>query len=253
MLPKKPLARYVCRVAYDGSKFGGWAVQPGRVTVQGELQAHLSELYGRRVAVCGSGRTDAKVHALAQTFHFDAPPVAPEANVAKHLNRRGGGRWRVFGVRRIARPFHARFSAKSKTYLYKIATVRCADPLTYDYCWQIDFAPNLRALRAAAALFLGEHDFLSFSTADANSGVRTINSIKISKAKNVCCIRINGNGFLRNMVRMIVGSLVWCARGKITPEDIQAWLDNPKKGQAAFKAPGAGLYLQKVSYGHQED
>lgn len=246
--PKNNFTRYCFKISYNGSKFFGWAIQPNLKTVQGDLQSILFNLYNKKIVVFGSGRTDAGVHAIEQIFHFDAPNYISITGIISKLNNNNKGLWNVFGGKKISNSFHARFSSKNKTYVYKIKITKKINPLIYDFFWQISDNLSLKKLRQIANLLKGEHNFLSFTTESKENTKRTINYIKISKCKNEILIKINGDGFLRNMVRMIVGCMVNFASNKISLKDCQDLLENPAKGKAILKAPASGLYLLKVKY-----
>ncbi|WP_052664041.1 tRNA pseudouridine(38-40) synthase TruA [Mycoplasmoides alvi] len=245
---KNNLTRYCFKISYNGSKFNGWAIQTNYKTIQGDLQNVLFDLYKQKIIVYGSGRTDSGVHAIEQVFHFDAPSYISIKGILSKLNNYNKGLWHVFGGKILNTPFHARFNVKNKTYLYKIKLVNVVDPLSYDFFWQILENISLKKLRDITKLFKGEHDFLSFTTEYSKNSIKKINDIKISKQKNLIQIKINGSGFLRHMVRMIVGCMVSFASGKITFDDCLELFKNPKKGSAIFKAPSSGLYLLKVIY-----
>lgn len=243
------LVRHVAAIAYNGAKFSGWASQPGRRTVQGELERALRDLYGLPVRAVGSSRTDAGVHALGNVFHFDAPPKTPPKGVAAALNAAGRGDWRVLRVRRARAPFHARYSACGKTYFYLIDDAPGADPLRADFAWRTG-GPRLSParLRAAAAPLVGRHDFLSFCVEAKPDTVRELRAVSCARTGGQIKITLTGSGFLRGMARMIVGALVQAAAGKAPPEAVARALARPAKGSGGFRAPAAGLYLARVSY-----
>lgn len=243
--------RYTGKIAYNGSKFRGWAVQPNDIiSVQGKLQNHLSQLFQEPIKVIGSGRTDAGVHALGQIFHFDTSKKILVNQIKKYLNNAGCGNWNIFYIRQTNSNFHARYLAKEKIYLYKINVSPNLSPLDYDYVWQYLKPLDLNKLRKVAKIFVGTHDFLSFATVPEGNTVRTIKYIKINKNNNIVSFKIAGNGFLRSMVRMVVGAIVNCANEKISIADCIDFFNNPKKGKAVFKAPAGGLYLMGVKYKH---
>lgn len=247
-LIKKKFTRYSFCISYDGSKFHGWAIQPNVKTVQGDLQKALSALYNLKIIVYGSGRTDAGVHAINQVFHFDAPSNINVSNISKYLNNFNKGKWYIFNGKKYLNNFHSRFNVKRKIYLYKIICTKKIDPLLYDYSWQIPFDLNISKLRKISKIFIGLHDFLSFTTEKKDNTIRQIYNIKINKIKNFISIKIIGSGFLQSMVRMLIATIVNFACDKITIDYCQMLLDKPKKGQVIYKAPASGLYLLKVIY-----
>lgn len=237
------------KIAYNGSKFRGWAIQPnGIISVQGKLQDQLSQLFQEQIKVIGSGRTDAGVHALGQIFHFDTNKKILVNQIKKYLNNAGCGNWNIFYIKQTNSSFHARYLAKEKIYLYKINVSSNLNPLHYDYVWQYLKPLGLNKLREVAKIFVGTHNFLSFATVPEGNTVRTIKYIKISKKNGIINFEITGNGFLRSMVRMVVGAIVNCVNGKISIADCIDFFNNPKKGKAVFKAPAGGLYLIGVKY-----
>ncbi|WP_052663069.1 tRNA pseudouridine(38-40) synthase TruA [Mycoplasmoides pirum] len=248
LIPKKGFTRYCFKISYNGSKFHGWAIQPKLKTVQGDLQTALSSLYNEKVIVYGSGRTDSTVHAIAQVFHFDVKKDIPIKGIISKLNSFNFGIWNIFDGKKIIKPFHSRYSVKNKTYLYKIEITKKTNPLTFDFSWQIPYEISLKKLREISKLFIGKKNFLSFTTDKKLDSIRTINKITITKKNNFLYFKINGTGFLRNMVRMIIGCMINFAIDKIDLNHCKNLFDNPSKGKSVFKAPGSGLYLLKVNY-----
>lgn len=240
--------RYFCYVRYIGTTFHGWAKQDGFKTVQGEIEFVLEKILDRKIKIHASGRTDKYVHAENQAFHFD---IDYEINInntfLEKINSYFKNNIEIKSIRKVSDDFHARFNIKEKIYLYKINTKK-KDFFKSNEIYQYNKKINVKKMKEASKLFIGEHDFLSFSTSEKNNTNRTINSIHIKKKKGIINIYISGNGFLRNMVRMIVASLIDVSENKKTINDIKELINNPSKGSSINKAPGCGLYLYKLIY-----
>jgi tRNA pseudouridine38-40 synthase len=239
-------------VAYDGSAFAGWQSQTHGKTVQDELERAVHRISGRRTRIHGAGRTDTGVHALAQCAHFDLLDrrLSP-TQWTKALNASLPGTIRILRCRYVSQDFHARFSAKGKTYRYRIWTGPILPPLEVNRAWHIQKPLNLDLLAAAAKTFVGKHDFAAFA---ANRGkkeestVRTIWSVSVRKRGSVVSIEISGNGFLYKMVRLIVGALAQVALEKEELSKMNADLKSGRVTGPRLAAPGKGLYLLKMWY-----
>jgi tRNA pseudouridine38-40 synthase len=245
-------ARLKLIVAYNGVAFEGWQSQLHRKTVQDELERAFQKVAGARVRVHGAGRTDAGVHALAQCAHVDLPdrkisaqrwPIAVNAVLPNAI--------RVLKCRYVPKDFHARFSAKGKAYRYRICAGRVLPPLEVGRAWHISAPLDLDLLKASAAQFVGEHDFVAFA---ANRGkkekgtVRTIRSVRVRKTGPYLTIEVAGDGFLYKMVRLMVGAMTRVALGKMDAREIALRLKSPRPEGFRFVAPAEGLYLVKVWY-----
>lgn len=239
---------YKIAVSYDGTMFHGWAKQKNVRTVQQEIETLLSKVFNKNITINGSGRTDSYVHAIEQVFSFKVK----NNNITPHkllniLNKIKPNDIRFISVKKINDKFHARFSSKLKTYQYVINLGR-ENVFNNNYVYNYRHTINLKLLKSTAKLFIGEHDFKSFSRSKLENTVRIINKINFKKQDDKLLIIIKGNGFLRNMVRMIVGSLLDVNENKKTTDDIKKLLSNPIKGSAVTKVPGCGLYLKKIQY-----
>src|SRR6266446_6013508 len=238
-------------VAYDGAPFAGWQSQSHGNTVQDHLEGAFKRVTGEPVRVHGAGRTDAGVHALAQCAHVDVLKFLPAERWIKALNALLPPAIRVLRCRNVSKDFHARLAAKGKIYRYRIWTAPIFPPFEYRRAWHIAQPLDLNTLKSAAKHFVGTHDFATFA---ANRGkpepstIRTINSVRVRQQGPCVTIEFDGDGFLYKMVRLIVGSLVKCALGKIRVEDIPSRLHAGKVGSARFVAPAEGLYLVRVHY-----
>ena len=239
-------------VAYDGTAFAGWQSQTHRKTIQDELERALHKISGVRVRVHGAGRTDAGVHALAQCAHVDLPDR--KRSVADWRNALNGvlpPTIRVLRCRYMSPDFHARFSAKGKTYRYRIWAGRILPPLELKRAWHISTPLDVDLLRAAGKTFVGKHDFAAFA---GNRGkkeentVRTIRSVKVRKRGAEIAIEIAGDGFLYKMVRLMVGAMVRVALEKMQPTEIAVRLKSTRHDGGGFTAPAEGLYLVRVWY-----
>jgi tRNA pseudouridine38-40 synthase len=246
----------VLTVSYDGAPFAGFARQPGLDTVQGRLEAALATALRTPVETTGAGRTDAGVHALGQVVSFEATGAEPETPaLLRSLNALVGDGIVVTEVRRAAPGFSARHSAVAREYRYRIVPGP-VPPLFLKRCsWWVPATLDLRAMRAAAAGIVGEHDFRSFCVTASGDGMRTvrrIESIDIAPehtlGEHAIIIRIVGNAFLHSMVRVIVGTLVEVGRGKQRPEWVADVLAAENRGAAGPTAPPEGLTLWHVTY-----
>jgi tRNA pseudouridine38-40 synthase len=239
-------------VAYDGATFAGWQSQSHCDTIQDHVERAFERVLGKQVRVHGAGRTDAGVHALAQCAHVDLPnDRLSAARWTEALNALLPPTIRVLRCQYVANDFHARLSAKGKLYRYKIWLAPVLPPFEYRRSWHIVRPIDLKILKRAAKQFVGTHDFAGFA---ANRGkkekstVRTIYSVRIRRKGPCVTIEFDGDGFLYKMVRLIVGSLVKCALGKMRIEDVAARLDFGQVGPARFAAPAEGLFLVRVRY-----
>jgi len=263
-------------VAYDGTDFHGWQVQPGSQTIQGELQSALGRLVGEAPLPQGSGRTDAGVHALAQVASFPLRARIPAANLGRALNRTLPSSIRVLEAREVAECFHARHSAVAKTYEYRVLpTEPAADQIcspflsryVYAYSWKINF----ELLQRAASALVGEHDFRSFAASDPDLTARmneenadeavqrevpnTVRTIFRSEWReqtadgiDLLVYRVRGNGFLHHMVRNLVGTMLDVGRGYTALDGISRILEARDRAAAGPTAPARGLFLHSVGY-----
>jgi tRNA pseudouridine38-40 synthase len=239
-------------IGYDGRDFAGWQSQKHGNTIQDNLEGAFQRICGRRLSVTGSGRTDAGVHALGQCAHVDVPATQfVAARWLKALNGVLPPTIRVLRAQFVAESFHARFSAKSKTYRYRIVHGLVRPPLEIDRAWHIAAELDLDLVERAARLFAGEHDFAAFA---ANRGkrdrstTRTIEYVRVTRRRDLIELEFRADGFLYKMVRLIVGAIVRCATGKENLQSIQMRLERPSRAANRFVAPAAGLYLIRVRY-----
>jgi tRNA pseudouridine38-40 synthase len=239
-------------VAYDGTDFHGWQVQPGLLTIQGILEEIISGMEGRHVPVAGSGRTDAGVHAYAQVAAVSLENRIPADNFRRAVNRLLPPTIRIKNVAEMPEDFHPRFDARRKTYEYRIFREEVLSPFEQRFVTHHPYPLNEEAMMAAAPLLEGEHDFASFASADAKevpaSKVRCIFSSRVTRSGALLTYRVTGSGFLKHMVRNIVGVLVEAGKGNLTNNDVRARL-RPENGILPGPSmPACGLFLVSVEY-----
>jgi tRNA pseudouridine38-40 synthase len=240
-------------LAYDGTDFHGWQVQPGLETIQGSIEGVIASIEGKPVHVAGSGRTDAGVHALAQVAAFSIENPIPVINLGKAMNRLLPRSIRVNEVGEAPAEFHPRFDAKAKTYEYRVLRTEVCQPFERRYVHHHPFPLDLEAMIAAAPVLEGEHDFSAFAASDerdeeGGSKVRSIFSSRVSLEGDCLIYRVRGSGFLKHMVRNIVGTLIEVGKGNVTYADVLARL-TPGCGILPGPAvPARGLFLVSVEY-----
>ncbi len=246
------MARIRLSLAYDGTDFSGWQLQPRDRTVQGELEAALGEILGKAPRVHGSGRTDAGVHAMGQVCHFDCAADRASIPWRRALNALLPKDVRVLECAVVSEDFHSRYSAAAKTYEYVLWHERefCL-PQRRRFTWNcgpVDF----EAMDAAARIFMGKHDFAAFQNVGTpvKTTVRTITDISRHPGPTEfeTSWRFSADGFLKQMVRNLMGCLVACGRGKLSPQEAAAILEGADRSVAPATAPPQGLSLLSVAY-----
>lgn len=237
-------------IAYDGAAFHGWQSQPSRSTVQDVLEEALLRIAGRRVIVHAASRTDAGVHALGQGAHIDVPEQMPAAEWHRILNFNLPPTIRIVRCTRAPGGFHASRSATGKIYRYLIRNRPVVLPHEAARVWGVADRLDLPRLRAAAALFVGTHDFRGFAInrSSPTKTVRTISRISVVQTGSLISITFEGEGFLYRMVRMLAGSIVRAARGRDDIASLAHRLENPGRPIWDHLAPAGGLHLVKVLY-----
>jgi tRNA pseudouridine38-40 synthase len=243
-------------LAYDGSEFAGWQVQPDAVSVQGTLASAIGRITGEKVLPQGSGRTDAGVHALAQVATFATESSVPAANFVKALNDILPASVRVLEAQEAAPDFHARKSARGKTYRYRIYRAAIYPPFLARYLWHYPFPLDELAMVRAAGLVEGEHDFTSFAAVDPERGregkpmsnLREIFSSSWERQGDEFVYTVRGSGFLHHMVRNLVGTFILVGKGTLRAEDVTRILQARNRSAAGATAPASGLYLVNVEY-----
>lgn len=237
-------------VAYDGSNYCGWQRQPNGNTIEGELNKALSDLLGETVEVVGASRTDAGVHSYGNVAIFDTNARMPAEKIVYALNQRLPEDIRVQNSCEVRADFHPRYCESRKTYCYQILNTRFPQPLrrldTYFYYHKLD----VEAMKKAACYLVGEHDFKSFCAvgAQVKSTVRTLYSCEVTKKDDIICIKVEGNGFLYNMVRIMAGTLIKVGSGEIQPEEIPDILNAKNREAAGPTAPACGLSMMGIRY-----
>jgi tRNA pseudouridine38-40 synthase len=237
-------------IEYDGTNYAGWQIQPNGLTVQEVLESALAKVLGENVRLISSGRTDAGVHARGMVAHFatarDLPPAAFREGVNRHLPYDVAVREAV----EVPADFHARFSARGKWYRYALYLGPVRSPLAARTSWHIRSALDVEAMAAGAAAFVGSHDFAAFrsSACEAKTTVRTIFSVDLVRKGDLLRIEVKGTGYLKNMVRVMVGTLVEIGLGKRPADDVAQLLGEGCRQRAGRTAPPQGLCLMEVWY-----
>ena len=239
-------------IEYDGTAYNGWQTQNNALAIQDIIEAALSELHdGKKVPVTGCSRTDAGVHALGYRCNFHTDSSIPADKFPFALNPLLPWDIKVIVGEEVPESFHARHDARSKTYLYRFYYRTFESPFLRKRAWNIKALPDIEAMRKAAALFLGTHDFTAFMAAGGypSTTVRTIFDARVEDdGDGKFAFYVKGDGFLYNMVRIMTGTLVYAGLGNISPEDIPAIIESKDRTRAGITAPPHGLYLYKVDY-----
>lgn len=242
--------RIFLKIEYDGTAYCGWQIQPNGVSVQQKIEDAVYRLTGERQSVTGSGRTDSGVHALGQVAHFDTESSIPPERFSSALNQFLPDDIKVVESWLVDGDLHARYSAKRKTYRYKMYLSKCPRPLMDRYSARVEFPLDLQQMKTACKKFVGEHDFACFLASGSNvkDTVRTIYSASIEQLGEEIVFTVCGNGFLYNMVRIMVGTLVKVGAGKLKAEDIDGILLSSSRKKAGITMPPQGLTLLSVEY-----
>lgn len=243
--------RYKLTIAYDGTHYCGWQVQQNGISIQSLIQKALQTILRHPLDLTGSGRTDAGVHALGQTAHFDTTVFLDPPRLRYSLNALLPPDIRIFEVEPTSSDFHARYSAVGKIYHYHLHLDPVSDPFTKLYRTEIFGRFDLSLLQQGASLFLGTHDFLSFANTKEvpqTDTIRTLQRLELCEQKGGLRLEFEGDGFLYKMVRNITGTLLEIAAGKIAPEAIAQIFAARDRRQAGMTAPARGLFLFQVKY-----
>ncbi|MBI5361385.1 MAG: tRNA pseudouridine(38-40) synthase TruA [Planctomycetes bacterium] len=237
-------------IEYDGTNYNGWQVQKNLPTVQAAIAGTIRDCLNENVAVHGAGRTDSGVHALGQTANFFTRSKMPASTLLKALNAHLPKDIAIQKLDEVSENFHSQYSAKIKIYRYFLYIGRSRPAVNRNFCVTLRRKPDLKSMKKAAKLLLGTHDFRAFGTktADDKNTVRTLYNITISKRGQYLVTDVKGNGFLYNMVRTIMGTLLLVGEGKIPPEDVKNILNSRNRCKAGPTAPAKGLFLQKIIY-----
>ncbi|MFJ5966037.1 MULTISPECIES: tRNA pseudouridine(38-40) synthase TruA [unclassified Bacillus (in: firmicutes)] len=241
-----------CIVSYDGTNFKGYQVQPGQRTVQTELESALARMHKQTepISVVASGRTDSGVHAKGQVIHFHTPLIIPMERWPFALNSLLPDDIRILKAEEVDESFHARFSVASKEYRYVVSTETHQNVFMRHYACHYPYRLDVDRMKEAATYLIGTYDFTSFCAAntEVQDKVRTIYTLEWKNASDGLEMRVRGNGFLYNMVRIIAGTLLEVGAGKFRPEDVKAMLAARNRKAAGKTAPSHGLYLWEVFY-----
>jgi tRNA pseudouridine38-40 synthase len=251
MVMPMPMHRLNCIIAYDGSAFSGYQIQPNQRTVQAEIEKVLKKMHkGVPVRVVASGRTDALVHAVGQSIHFDTYLNIPINKWKVALNSLLPEEISVHRIHHVSNDFHARFDVKSKEYRYKVSLNKERDVFMRHYQYHYPYQLDYIAIKEAIKYLVGTHDFTSFCSAktEMENKYRTIYEIEFKESDDLLTFRFVGNGFLYNMVRIMVGTLLEVGTGYRKPEEIITILEQRDRTKAGKTAPGNGLYLWEVHY-----
>ncbi len=237
-------------ICYDGTRYRGWQRLPGKDdTIQGKLETALTRILGEQIEISGSGRTDAGVHARGQAANFHCESNMAAEEILQQLRRYLPEDIGIYSCKEVSQRFHARLNAKEKTYRYRIWNSDMPCVFERRYVAVQTETLDVEAMNRAAVYFLGEHDFAAFCTNAKmkKSTVRFIRSLEVKRAGEEIHITVTGNGFLQNMVRILVGTLIEVGRGERDPDSIPE-LFGGKRAEAGFLAPAQGLCLQEVFY-----
>lgn len=242
--------RYLITVEYDGSAYAGWQSQKNAVAVQDVLNAALSDLFSKDIKTEGSGRTDSGVSALGQTAHFDAEKLIDPEKIPFAVNTRLPDDIRVLSATTVSDDFHARYSVKKKTYIYRFYISRILSPTRRRTHTQLVPPVDFDLMKRAAADLIGTHDFAGFSSTGSHitNTVRTLSYANLEQHGDEITLTVTGDGFLYNMVRIIAGTLAFIGKGKLPPTAIKDTLATKSRKSAGKTYPPEGLCLLKVEY-----
>lgn len=237
-------------IEYDGTNYSGWQYQDNAISIQEKITEAIEITTGEKVKLIGSGRTDAKVHALGQVANFYTNSTIPGDRFKYALNIVLPDDIKIIESEEVGLNFHARFSALRKRYKYIIYLGEIPRPIYRNFSYHVKYTLNIDEIRDALKYFVGTHDFCAFMATNSivNSSVRTIYDISIAEKNDFLEITIEGNSFLRNMIRIIVGTLIEVGRGRIRKEEIPSIIKSKNRDLAGPTAPPQGLFLEKVYY-----
>lgn len=245
--------KYKLTIAYDGTEYSGWQVQPNAVTIQEVLEEKLQILTKVRTPITGAGRTDAGVHAIGQVGHFKSEQALDTGLLRLSLNGLLPKDIRIMEVEEVPLDFHARYSATNKIYHYHLNLGPVQDPFERPYSWNVTNPLNFEAMEQAISYLIGTHDFSAYAN-EASQGaakknpVRTIKRISIVPERVGVRLEFEGESFLYKMVRNLTGTLIEVAKGKRTPEEVKEILESKDRKRAGRAAPAKGLFLYRIDY-----
>lgn len=248
------MRRILLIVAYDGTDYCGWQVQPNAITIEGVLNRELSALLKESITVIGASRTDSGVHALGNVAVFDTETRIPAEKISYALNQRLPEDIVIQESREVPADFHPRYCETRKTYEYRIYNATFPMPLNRRYSHFVYYDMDVQAMQQAANYLLGEHDFASFCSANSQvkDTTRTIYSVEVMKNGPEIVIRIRGNGFLYNMVRIIAGTLIQVGNHLYGPEKVEWMIEQKNRTATGPTAPAKGLTLVQIEYMNKE-
>lgn len=244
------MTRICLTIEYDGTRYGGWQVQPNAVTIQECIEVALEKVIGCQVRLYSSGRTDAGVHAIGMRAHFDTDTLLPLAAYREGVNRFLADDIAIRTAEVVAEHFHARFDAVGKWYQYKVYCGNIRSPLQRNTSWHVAMNLDLDAIIMSAAFLVGRHDFSAFrsSSCVAKTTIREIFDFEVVEQGDFLIFNVKGSGFLKNMVRVMVGTLIDVGTGKFDAIDVLSLLECGERKQAGRTAPAHGLCLMDVWY-----
>ncbi len=244
------LKNYRFLIEYDGTRYYGWQRQPGQNTIQGKLESVLSLMCGSETEVIGAGRTDGGVHAKGMVANARLETALSVEEIREYVNRYLPDDIAVLEVKEAGARFHARYNATGKTYCYTCFDGEVKPVFDRKYYTRLDGRADVEKMRSAAAILTGEHDFRNFCVNPRmkKSTVRLVDRIEIVREGGYIRFTVHGTGFLQNMVRIMVGTLLEIGYGRMTQEELRAALENPERQKAGPTAPAQGLCLMKVDY-----
>ncbi|MGN0465569.1 MAG: tRNA pseudouridine(38-40) synthase TruA [Lachnospiraceae bacterium] len=237
-------------VAYDGTNYCGWQIQPNGITIEEVLNKNLSELLREEIAVVGASRTDAGVHAYGNVAVFDTKSKIPAEKICYALNQRLPEDIRVMKSEEVKKDFHPRYCDSRKTYEYKILNEKFCIPTMRNYTALYTYLLDEEKMQEMAKYFIGTHDFKSFcaSKTQVSTTVRTITDFQVRREENLITLTVTGTGFLYNMVRILAGTLMRAGSGYFKPEDAVKILEARDRQAAGPTAPARGLFLKEIKY-----
>ena len=245
------MKNYKLTIQYDGGRYKGWQrLGNGEQSIQGKIENVLTEMAGEKIEIIGCSRTDAGVHALHQVANFYIKKEMPPSEIQAYLNRYLPNDISIIRVEDVPERFHARYNAKDKTYLYKIWNEAHTNPFMRKYSMHVEQKLDIQKMKKAAEYFIGKHDFTAFSNAKSKkkSMVREIYSIHIEKEEGFLQIRVSGDGFLYNMVRKMMGTLIEVGAGRMEENQIPSILEQKDRSLIGMMAEANGLFLEKVTF-----
>ncbi len=245
------MVRYKITIEYDGTDFVGWQKQENGLSIQSSLEVAIKKMTSETVSVFGAGRTDSGVHAKGQVAHFELSKNIPLDNIRDGINQHLRPLpIAILDVKEVNNDFHARFSAKIRTYEYLIINRR--GPLTFNknLIWGVFKKLNIDAMKEAASIFVGKHDFNAFRSIDcqSSSSIKTIQSCSIETNDQHITLNVSAKSFLHSQVRIMAGTLVEAGKGKFNSSDVKDIIKSRDRSKAGATAPAHGLYLLKVGY-----